>query len=368
VQRAPDATERGHWQQRQRKHDNTKRIMQTNTNTTTAHITNINAERFKQAVFFRIKIRRFGNRAKVSDAAALTEYLRLQKEENATAGTTAPATESGFNRVTASKQLIRSEALDNLNAFLSETKEKLVGRFGRATQSNIQAGLFLVRVDNVQSFENDLEEAKTKIALELLPAFESDYDAAIERARTLPVKQGGLGPLFNAADYPSAVDAVAAFEIEWNWLSLSVPENLPAQLRQAAAEKLENQFAEAANEVKLALQEGFQALIAHAAEALKPGEDGAKKIFRNSLTDNIQAFIDSFNDRNVMGDAELAALVSKAREVLMGIETEGKKTADVLRKDATIRQNTAAQFADIAATLGAAIETERSRQFSFDAE
>jgi len=342
----------------------------TTTNTTTAHITNIDADRFRQAVFFRIKIRRFGNRAKVSDAAALTEYLRLQKLPLDTAtddgAVTAPADAGSFDRVTASKQLIRSEPLDKLNAFLSETKDKLVGRFGRATQSNIQAGLFLVRVDNVQSFEDQLEEAQTKLGLELIPAFESDYNAAIERARTLPVNRGGLGPLFNAADYPSAADAVAAFGIEWNWLSLSVPENLPAQLRQAAAEKLENQFAEAANEVKLALREGFQQLIAHAAEALKPGEDGGKKIFRNSLTDNIQAFIDSFNDRNVMGDAELEALVTKARGVLTGIETGGKKTADVLRKDASLRENTGKQFAEIAATLGAAIETERSRQFSFD--
>jgi len=147
-----------------------------------------------------------------------------------------------------------------------------------------------------------------------------------------------------------------------------VPENLPAELRAAAAEKLEKQFTEAADEVKLALREGFQQLIAHAAEALKPGEDGAKKIFRNSLTDNIAAFCDSFNARNIMNDTELAALVCRAREVLTTINTGGKATADVIRKDATIRENVQAQFSAIAAELGAQIETERSRQFSFSEE
>lgn len=342
-------------------------------NTTTAHITSIDAEKFKRAVFFRITVRRWGNRAKIKDGSKLTEFLALKKqqdEEQTQLGeriTAAPALATGdlSGGVTATKRLMQSAALDALNESLTATKEKLVGRFGIMTPSRIQPSLFLCAESNVQNVENELEAACAKIAMELIPAFMADYTAAIERSRTAKIKDGGLGPLFDEADYPIAEEVAASFSIEWNWLSLSVPENLPAQLRAAAAEKLENQFAEAANEVKLALREGFQTLIAHAAEALKPTADGEKRIFRNSLTDNIQAFIDSFNARNVMGDAELEALVSRAREVLTGINTGGKATADVLRKDATIRENTGKQFAEIAATLGAAIETERSRNFSF---
>lgn len=333
--------------------------------TNTAHITSIDSERFRNCVFFRLKIHRFGNRAKVTDGAALTEYLRLKREQGETTTTDAPAVSDISGNVSATKTLIRSEALDAINEFLSMTKERLVGRFGLATQSKFQAGLFLVRTDLVQQFEDELDAANTKLQMELIPAFAADYQAAIDRARELPVKDGGLGPLFNADDYADADEACETFSIEWNWLSLSIPENLPVQLRAAAAEKLERQFAEAADEVKLALREGFQQLIAHAAESLKPGSDGAKKIFRNSLTENIQAFIDSFNARNVMVDEELAALVEKARTVLK-VETNGKATADVIRKDATLREGMAAQFGEIAATLGGMIETERSRQFNFD--
>lgn len=338
------------------------------TNTATAHITSIDAERFKNAVFFRLKIHRFGNRAKVTDGAALTEYLRLKREQGAVATTAAPAVSDVSGNVTATKTLIRSEALDNINEFLSMTKERLVGRFGLATQSKFQAGLFLVATGLVQQFEDELDAANTKLQMELIPAFSADYQAAIDRARDLPVNQGGLGPLFNAADYADVEDACSAFSIEWNWLSLSIPENLPLALREAAAEKLERQFSEAADEVKLALREGFQTLIAHAAEKLKPSADGEKQTFRNSLTENLIAFCDTFSARNVMGDAELASLVEKARSVITGIDTQGKATADVIRKDATVRDNVQAQFADIATTLGGMIETERSRQFSFSEE
>lgn len=337
-----------------------------------ARVTTINAEKFRNACLFRLRIRRYGNRAKIKDGAKLTEYLALKKQqENETpelgsnngAGPAITGEISGS--VTATKRLLVSPALDAVNELLTQTKEKLVGRFGIMAPSNIQPGLFACRVETVAQAEAIIEDAQTKLALELLPAFRADFAPAIERARTARIKDGGLGPLFDASDYITEDEAAEAFGIEHYWLSLDVPENLPAELRAAAAEKLERQFTEAADEVKLALREGFQQLIAHAAEALKPGEDGAKKIFRNSLTDNIAAFCDSFNARNIMNDTELAALVSRAREVLTTIDTGGKATADVIRKNASVRENVQAQFSAIAAELGAQIETERSRQFSF---
>lgn len=337
-----------------------------------ARVTTINAEKFRNACLFRLRIRRYGNRAKIKDGAKLTEYLALKKQqENEQAEldqtpTTAPAISGEISgSVTATKRLMTSAPLDAVNELLTQTKESLVGRFGIMAPSNIQPGLFVCRVDSVARVEAIIEDAQTKLALELLPAFRADFAPAIERARTAKIKEGGLGPLFDPADYITEDQACEAFGIEHYWLSLDVPENLPAELRAAAAEKLEKQFTEAADEVKLALREGFQQLIAHAADALKPGEDGAKKIFRNSLTDNIAAFCDSFNARNIMGDAELENLVTRAREVLTTINTGGKKTADVIRKDASIRENVQAQFSAIAAELGGMIETERSRQFSF---
>lgn len=338
-----------------------------------ARVTTINAERFRNACLFRLRISRFGNRAKIKDGSKLTEYLSLKKQQEqeqtelGQSRAIAPAITGDISgSVTATKRLMVSPALDAVNELLTQTKEKLVGRFGIMAPSNIQPGLFACCVETVGQAENIIEDAQSKLALELLPALAQDFAPAIERARTAKIKDGGLGPLFDPADYCTADEALEAFGIEHYWLSLDVPANLPAELRAEAAEKLERQFTEAADEVKLALREGFQQLIAHAAEALKPGEDGAKKIFRNTLTDNIAAFCNTFNSRNIMGDAELAALVSRAREVLTTIETGGKATADVIRKDASVRENVHAQFSAIAAELGGMIETERSRQFNFD--
>lgn len=334
---------------------------------TSPRIVSIDAERFRKAVFFRITIRRFGNRAKITNAKALEAYLTQKRAEEATDGqavaSEALATLSGSG-VTATKRLIKSAALDALNEHLTKCKNTLLSL---CNPSNIQPGLFVTSVEQVQRFETILEQAIADMQLEFLPAFETDFAPAIERARVDKIKDGGLGPLFNLADYPTQEKAAACFGIEWNWLSLNVPENLPAELRAAQQEKLERQFSEAAEQVQLALREGMSELIKHATEKLTPGEDGKKKIFRDTLIGNISEFIETFSARNIMGDVELAGLVDKARTVLTGITGKpGQKTADVLRTNDEQRETTRQQFVSITNELDKMIETQQSRAFNFE--
>jgi len=132
-----------------KQHD--KNSMSTNTlpDTTTpatlpARVTTINAEKFRNACLFRLRISRFGNRAKIKDGSKLTEYLSLKKQqeqEQTELGqprTIAPAITGDISgSVTATKRLMVSPALDAVNELLTQTKEKLVGRFGIMAPSNI---------------------------------------------------------------------------------------------------------------------------------------------------------------------------------------------------------------------------------------
>ena len=368
-------------------------------------IRTINIEQFTDSLFISITVRRPGNRAKVRDLGKLEEYLaQLQAPEPEATGengeTVTPAVElpKNFNpgkangTIKITKRLLlpqqpsegNPEPQDPFQAackFLYETKEKLTGRFGMAMPSKIKEGLFVLRkhrpclcggkdpeckncdpekpgfIDQITEFQTQLERAQAKLHADYIPNVVSDYPGARDRARDLPVKKGGLGPLFDPNDYPSPEVFARCFGIEWNWLALGVPEDLPAKLREEAAAKLENQFAEAAEEVKNALRESFAELISHATDKLtvKPGEKPPK--FHDSLIGNIAQFIEVFNARNMMGDAQLETLVNQAKQVLVGLEP------DRLRKYANVKEKTREQFAAIKAQLDAMITTDKGRKF-----
>ncbi len=193
-----------------------------------------------------------------------------------------------------------------------------------------------------------------------LPDFIDDYFPAKERARLAPIDQGGLGPLYIENNYPTSEDVARLFGLEWQWLALGVPDDLPATLRAQAAEKLEKQFTDAAEEVKAALRESFQTLIDHAVDKLTPTADGTPKVFRDTTIGNIQGFLDVFEARNIMADADLQSLVAKAQEVLIGIDLKA------IRKDKTVRDETRAQFEQIKLLIDPMIENQKSRKFDLE--
>lgn len=326
----------------------------------TARVTTINAERFKTSVFFSLKLtRKFGNRARVTDGVKLAEYLVAKK---AAEGATSNGAVEMDGACKATKQLIVSEAFNKLNEHMNGTKDYLVGKFGRANPSRIKEGLFTVAVGLVEEFEAYLAEASDKLANEFVPAFITDYPLAIERARNLPVKDGGLGPLFNLADYVDVSELIEAFSFEWQWLALSVPEGLPEGLKQAAQQKLEQQLSDAADEITQALRESFLDLIAHASDKLAPSAPGEKgKIFRDTLVGNIQAFLDTFQDRNVMNDEQLAGLVEKAKAIL-----SGGLNAKKLRDFPTVRESARQQFDEIKSELDKLVVERPGRRFNLE--
>lgn len=342
-------------------------------------INTVNVEQFQSCVFFSLTVRKPGNRAKVRDFGALEEYLNQLHAENANGddnGST-PAVDLPKNfkvaradTVKVTKRLLLGKKATkedpdpdpyvNTCAFLNEAKERLVGRFGRALPSKIKEGLFVVRKDLVQEFEDELQATLAKLQNDYIPLVREEYPLSKERAKTTPVKAGGLGPLYREADYPAISDFLACFGLEWSWLALGVPEDLPAALKEEAKAKLERQFTEAAEEVKQALRTAFAELIEHASDKLKvaPGEQGST--FRDSMIGNIVQFCEVFQSRNLMNDSELESLVNQAKQVVTGCDP-GK-----LRKYANVRQNTQEQFAAIKTQLDAMIVKRQTRKFDLE--
>jgi hypothetical protein len=73
-------------------------------------------------------------------------------------------------------------------------------------------------------------------------------------------------------------------------------------------------------------------------------------------------FLGTFDFRNVTDDAELKALVEKARETLAGV------SADDLRTTAGVRAKVQLGMADLAAELDTMIVKKPGRKFRFNEE
>jgi hypothetical protein len=354
-------------------------------------INSVDVEQFRGTTFFRLTPHRPGNRVKIKDPAKHAAYLAQLREEveakkagrraaTVDAGTTNGASSNGRNggpdtskaSATGTKRLLVSPALDALNEHLTATKTALCGPFGIAQQSKVLEGVYVVRNEFIETIEEKIRIAQDKLegnwldpeTAEMkpgyLPAFLDDLPAAIERTRTLPLLEGGLGPLFEPADYATiAEDWKEAFSLDSQWLALGIPDDLPPALKAKTAEKFERQMVEAAEECKDALRCSLGNFLDNLVERLTPGEDGKPKVFRDTLIENVRQFCQVFDARNFLNDTELSDLVSKCKAVLQ----DPNATPEKIRQYSSVRENTAKQFQAIQAELGAMIETRKARAF-----
>jgi hypothetical protein len=101
-------------------------------------------------------------------------------------------------------------------------------------------------------------------------------------------------------------------------------------------------------------------LVEKMQDKLKPGPEGKKKVFRNTLFTNIQEFLDDFEALNITSDAQLAQAVDTMRSLLTGVDM------DEVRKSDDVRSQLQEQFAQIEEELGAMVTEKPIRAISFE--
>ena len=258
-------------------------------------------------------------------------------------------TDSNKNMLKLSKCLIESPEYDAILSFQAKVRQYLVMR---SVPSFFKAGIYLFKEESVELID---EYIKNQV-LELNRLVNALIEVYPEQVRAARIQLNGQ---FNESNYPDTATLRKLFKIEWNWIKLSIPEQLPQQIFESEKEKAEQQWQEAAEEIIMCLRNGFKELVDHAIDRLtvRPGQN--KKVFRDSLIENIKEFIETFNMRNIMNDTELAEQVRKARGILSSISP-----AD-LRFNDGIRDYTSDKFKTIQKELDRMIVTSPSRRFSF---
>lgn len=219
-----------------------------------------------------------------------------------------------------------------------------------------QDGVYLVNVNQVAEMEAGLREASKELS-KRLNKFLAVYPKRIDEAE----KKLKPGQQFNRSDYPSVEELRSRYRFSWRWVEFGIPKELPEDVAKAEKKRVEDMWAVAGEQITQALRQGFKKLVDHAVNMLKVGPDGKTKAFKDATFENITEFIDSFKNRNLTDDAELAALVAKARKLLVGIDDPQE-----LKKDADARKAIEKSFTAINKQLDKLIEIKPRRKFSFD--
>ena len=222
-----------------------------------------------------------------------------------------------------SKELLDSPEMQLIGSLDGDIRRWLNVR-SLPTQGLLKGGVYRVPLTLVDDVDRSLENfAGTRNSM-----IDSFIDTYPERIRKAQIR---LRSLFDTADYPSVGTLRSMFGFEYRYLTFDVPEVLAEHLKSREREKAVEAITAEAEEIKSALREGFKTLLDHAVDRLGNNKDGKKKVFRDTLIANLGEFFTYFNDKNLVGDGELATLVEKARAVMEGVEVGDLRSDDGLR-------------------------------------
>lgn len=220
----------------------------------------------------------------------------------------------------------------------------------------IRAGAFLIPDVRSVAVDEKLEEFATRRAA-LVDAFIAVYPSKIIEI------ENDLRDLYNAKDYPDAEDVRSKFTMAWAFQNYGVPGRLSkisVKLAAQEAEKAKARLQEATAVMQDAMRAEMAQFVEYMNDRMTPTEDGKKKIFKAPAIAKFTEFLDGFADRNLTGDAELAALVADAKNLLNGVDI------DQLRKEDGLRSALQVGFSRIKEQMADMI-TERGRKVFFDA-
>ncbi len=201
-----------------------------------------------------------------------------------------------------------------------------------------EAGIRLIRQSSIADFDQQVAEFRDE-----LDDAVSELDRHYDDLRS--VARDRLGDLFDISDYPASL--IGMFAIDHDYPSVEPPNylrQLSPELYEQECRRVQSRFDEAVQLAETAFTEELSKLVEHLSERLSGG-DGKPKVFRDSVVENLTAFFDRFRALNVHSSDQLDDLVSRAQQVLGGVEPQQ------LRDNGTLRQQLATQLASVQSSL-----------------
>lgn len=252
------------------------------------------------------------------------------------------------------KSLLDSPEYDAIKKHDGQTRAWLMTR---ALPSLFKEGVYRVPntlVAEVDDYLNRRKVQRTQLVLEFRKSYDERVAEALDR----------LNGLANSRDYLDANEAASKFGLRWSYMTFATPDslkNLKAGLFEREKQKIEQLVKEATEEIRDVLRLQMSALVKRMVTQLTPREDGGQKKIYDSLTGNVEDFLDTFNARNLADDVELQKLVDKARKVVR----DNGADPESLRNDDFVRMEVKSGFEAINKQLDQMIVDKPARRFDF---
>lgn len=295
---------------------------------------------FDEAVLLSLELRSFGTSRKLGDE----EYKADAAKE----------------KTRASKGILQSAELKAIRQYDAITR-KLVSMY--TLPSQFRAGLYVLplkALEKVDSILIDRIDGRNA----LVDAFCRKYPD-LKWSDSLPADQGGLGSCYHEKDYPDVERVRESFEMKYSYTEFTAPGKLKAfskALYDRESEKARETWKNAIEEGQALLRGAFAALVEHMRERLSGLEDGKPKKFKDTIVSNVLAYLDTFDARNIAGDAELQSLVKQMADTLQGV------TPADLRKSDTVRARVAATTETIKTALDTMIVNKPGRKIDLQSD
>ena len=228
--------------------------------------------------------------------------------------------------LTATKKLVDPESLKPICK---------VGNAARTYLTSISLpfpiqGMVFIPKEMITRVDQRLEEFKGEFN-QSVDTFLRDYDKLRETAMVY------LGELFNEVDYPVRVEK--KFSFAWRFIILDVPNGKSGILSPEVYEREKEKFIQTMEEARSmaieSLREEFASMVERITERFSQNGDGKPKVFKNATVESFYDFFETFKERNIFQDEQLAQLVDRAQAVLRGVSPESIRTSDHLKE--TIR-------------------------------
>lgn len=262
-------------------------------------------------------------------------------------------------RLKLSKTLVECKEYQQIKKFQADFIQGIKAQY--VMPSFIDEGLYAVRSNLCEEVDKQVKAAQAKLSTELVPAFIKVYlDKIEESVRDLKTQ-------FRPQDYPEPNQMASKFGITHRFVQFGIPDGLPEELAKEQEEKMRKMYAEAEEQMSLAIAVEFKKLIDHIVDRLGDGEEeGSRKRFNSSLFDNLTQFMDGFKNRNILNNTELEKLVEQAKGIVQSTPgLDNKDRVEKIRDFNQLRADTRKAFDMVREAVDKTIEEIPSRTFDF---
>jgi hypothetical protein len=262
------------------------------------------------ATYLKLTFNRFGNTKKVETSQIAIKDRKGDVDKKIKAG-----------RIRANKALLESPELEAIATF-DRSIEKYVNSIALPYIKGIDL-VPLIAVPDLYKKLKDFAEKRKPLVDKFLAKYVDQCKQASE----------DLGSTWRPQDYPPVEQVAQKFAFYWQFVKFGVPDlsALSPELWEEEKQKAADQMAKATEDIQLALRESLLKLTEHMADKLTPDETGTRKKLFDSMIPQMEEFLRNFEFRNITNDNQMAELVAKARNILLGVDIKRLKKSRITR-------------------------------------